>query len=154
MEAPATILAPEGAVPLGEHAWRRAGEEVRLTVTALATEAEVEEYTEQQRADLEAAATAACNAAREHLADAAGVAIEGMPQAEYNAVYLPAGEHKSWSRFESADGKHLYRQIERQFWEIRDTFEPDPRGPPKAFAEAAGGVCLLGSSSGSAVATV
>ena len=47
----------------------------------------------------------------QQLADAAGVTIEGMPQAEYNAVYLPAGEYEGWLCFESAEGKHLFRLI-------------------------------------------
>ena len=64
LEALATILTPEGPVPLGEHVWC-AGKEVRLTVTALTTGVEAEEHSEQQRAEAEAAKQAACTAARE-----------------------------------------------------------------------------------------
>ena len=55
LEGPATILAPEGPIPLGEHSWRRRGEDLKLTVTALATQAELEKHNKRQDAVAEAA---------------------------------------------------------------------------------------------------
>ena len=144
LEGPATILASDGPVPLGEHGWRRRGEDLPLTLTALATEADVEEYREQQRAEGEAAKHAACNAAKEQLADAAGVTVEGMPKAEYNAVYLPVGDHKGWLRFESAEGKHLYRHLSHEQCLLHHSFEPHSKGPSGGGIPAVDGLLPVG----------
>ena len=148
MEGPATILAPEGPVPLGDHSWRHQGEDVRLTVTALVTAAEVEESIEQSRAEAErveqVAEQAACNAAREQLADVAGVTVEGMLAAEYTAVYLPAGDHKGWQRFESVGGKHLYRDNSEREWYLHERFDPEGDEDPDAFAAAGDGLLPVG----------
>ena len=69
----------------------------------------------------------ACNAAKEQLTDVAGVTIEGMPQAEFNSVYLPVGEHEGWVRFESAEGKHLYRLIDLDWRCGRSAIRLTPR---------------------------
>lgn len=45
------------------------------------------------------AGTAACAAAKERLTGVAGVLIQGLPKADYNSVYLPAGVHEGWLRF-------------------------------------------------------
>ena len=70
---------------------------------------------------------AALAAATEQLADVAGVTLEGHPSPQYNSLYLPAGEHEGWPRFESAEGKHLYRHIEGEKWFVAAKFEPDTR---------------------------
>ena len=143
LEGPAAILAPEGPVPLGEHTWRRRGEDVRLTVTALATEAEAAEFIEQQRAEAEAVEQAACAAAREQLANVVAVTIEGMPTAAYNSVYLPAGEHDGWLCFESTEGKHLFRCVRDSEWYLLDKFDPNSESPA-AYVEAEDGVLPVG----------
>ena len=96
-----------------------------LTVSLLATDAEVEVAAADLKAAKEAAEAAACTAAKEQLADAAGATVEGMPKAEYNAVYLWIGDHDGCLRFESPEGKHLYRQIERREWQLADRFDSD-----------------------------
>ena len=48
-------------------------------------------------------------AAQIQLAELAGLAVEGVPQQDHNGVYLPVGVHDGWTRFESAEGKHLFR---------------------------------------------
>eukprot|EP01043_Picozoa_sp_COSAG02_P059257 COSAG02_NODE_7519_length_2975_cov_537.217316_1_plen_571_part_00 len=50
LERRATILAPEGSVPLGEHSWHRAGQDLNLAMTALSTEAETDEFRAGQEA--------------------------------------------------------------------------------------------------------
>ena len=42
--------------------------------------------------------------------------VEGLPQPELNDIYLPAGEHKGWPRFESGQGKHLFRSMHWRKW--------------------------------------
>ena len=113
-----------------------AGSQPAATVAAPAAAA-------AEPAAAEVPGTAACAAAKEQLADATGVTIEGMPQSEYNAVYLPAGEHEGWLRFESAEGKHLYRLVDLQVWWIRDTFDPAAKGA-KGHVSAADGLLPVG----------
>eukprot|EP01045_Picozoa_sp_COSAG04_P035951 COSAG04_NODE_8529_length_961_cov_2.213457_1_plen_306_part_01 len=81
-------------------------------------EAEAAAFAEQQAAEEVALA-----AATEQLQGVAGVAVEGLPQPELNDVYLP-GEHERWPRFESGQGKHLYRSSVRN-WVLHDTFDPE-----------------------------
>ena len=52
---------------------------------------------------------AAKEVAQLQLGELAGLAVEGVPQQDYNGVYLPAGVHDGWTRFESSEGKHLFR---------------------------------------------
>ena len=127
---------------------------MRLTVTALATEVDAEEYSEQQRAEAEAAEQAACDAAKEQLADSAGVTIEGMPHAEYDAVYRPVGEHAGWFRFESTEGKHLFRNISDEEWCMHDssTRMTMQKLRLRVWKQRAA-CCRLGSSSGRSCAT-
>ena len=66
-----------------------------------------------------------------------------MPQAEYNAVYLPAGDLNGWLRFESLDGKHLYRLVDLEMWSIRDTFDP-AAVDVKGYVGAADGLLPVG----------
>eukprot|EP01045_Picozoa_sp_COSAG04_P010135 COSAG04_NODE_612_length_11991_cov_17.359569_3_plen_646_part_00 len=63
--------------------------------------------------------------ATRQLGGVAGVAVEGMPQPDFNGVYLPAGDHEGWPRFESAEGKHLFRSLLRDRWYIAPTFDRD-----------------------------
>ena len=88
---------------------------------------------EQRQAELEAEKTvadaAALATAAEQLQGVAGVAVEGLPQPELNDVYLPAGEHEGWPRFESGQGKHLYRDIEYGDWCLGEAFDPDAKAP-------------------------
>ena len=87
----------------------------------------------------------ACTAARQQLAGVAGVMIEGVPKVEFNSVYLPAGEHEGWLRFESADGKHLHRQIEQREWQLADGFDPSAKGFEKPRIETQDGLLPTGS---------
>ena len=145
---------------------------MRLTVAALATEAEAAESIEQQcaeiraeqaeaeaaeaaenfhrigrrrrrKAEAEAAKRATCAAAKEQLAGAAGVAIDGVPDVVFNSVYLPAGEHEGWLRFESAEKKHLFRCVRDSAWYLLDRFDPDSSAP-KAYVKAKDGVLPVG----------
>ena len=54
MRSRASICAPDGTVPIGEHTWERGRQNLSITVTELKTEAEVAEHealvAEEQRA--------------------------------------------------------------------------------------------------------
>lgn len=125
-------------------------------MTLLAAEAEVEAAAErlreargtqlaEQKAAKEAAEQAACTAAREQLAGVAGVIVEGIPQAEYNAIYLSVEEHEGWLRFESPEGQHMYRQIEQREWQLADRFYPDAEYSQDAEIKTPDGVLPVGS---------
>ena len=49
------------------------------------------------------------------------VSVEGLvSKPDYNSVYLPAGESRQgWPRFESAEGKNLFRAVEHGLWMLR-----------------------------------
>ena len=90
---------------------------------------------------------AACAAAKEQLANIAGVAIEGMPDAAFNSVYLPAGEHEGWLHLESAEGKHILRDTFHAGWCLLDRFDPEGGGElrgVRGYIEAADGVLPVG----------
>ena len=50
--------------------------------------------------------------ATRQLTGLAAVVVEGLPKREYNSVYLPAGSHEGWPRFEGGEGTHLFRHVE------------------------------------------
>ena len=81
-------------------------------------------------AEQQAVEAVALAAATRQLKDVAGAAVVGMPQLEFNDVYLPAGDHEGWPRFESPQGKHLYFLLEFSTWVLRDTFDPNAAGAP------------------------
>ena len=101
------ILATAGPVPIGEHAWRHDADLV-ISVTALVSDADIESHAAGVAAEKAAVLAAAIN----QLHGIAGVAIEGLPLPEYNSVYLPAGSHEGWPRFEGGEGTHLFRHVE------------------------------------------
>ena len=67
------------------------------------------------------------------------VCVEGLlSMPDFNGVYLavlPVGGsphqdnassgQQAWPRFESAEGKHLFRQVEHGLWMLRDEYDPD-----------------------------
>ena len=64
----------------------------------------------------------------EQLQGVAGVAVEGLPQPELNDVYLPAGDHEGWPRFERAFEArvfHLFYHAGHRAWFLRTAFTPD-----------------------------
>ena len=67
-----------------------------------------------------------------------------MPKAEFNSVYLPAGEQEGWLRFESAEGKHLYRDISHGEWCLHDRFNPEDDEDPAAYVQALNGLLPVG----------
>jgi hypothetical protein len=84
-------------------------------------------------------------AAQRQLADARAVTIDGvLSWPDYNAVYVRVDVmHEGWVRFASAEGKHLYRQVELRQWVLSDKFSP-PGGGDVASILAANGLLPVG----------
>lgn len=103
-----------------------------LAVVLLATDEDVRDEMERMRLKCmedeqeKVSARGDERAAQRQLSEYKAVHVEGMPQA-YNGMYVLAGEHQGWPRFENSVGKHLYRSIDFATWMLRDTF--DPAGP-------------------------
>ena len=114
--------------PVGEHEWQVylccSWNQMSVTATLLPTATDNDAYTERLRAEKEAAEAAARSAAAEQLGGVAGVAIEGLPEAKLNSVYLSAGEHEGWPRCVSAAGTHLYYYRPYQMWFVSPQFAP------------------------------
>ena len=102
---PATITAPDGPVPVGEHTWHRNGEDVKITVTTLATQATFDEH-------IAAAEKVRRAALQEQLTSVAKVSISGVPHSPCNAIYLLKGERDGWMYFETDSGLKLFRHID------------------------------------------
>ena len=83
-------------------------------------------------------------AATEQLQGVAGIAVEGLPQLELNDVYLPAGDHEGWPRFESGQGKHLYRFVKDGEWYLWDKLDQDSDEVPSAYISASDGLLPVG----------
>eukprot|EP01045_Picozoa_sp_COSAG04_P005032 COSAG04_NODE_227_length_19396_cov_29.887547_13_plen_1562_part_00 len=99
--------AKEGAAQTGERKRKRREERRWLE--------ERKRDNERKKQQKRAAALAA---ATEQLQDVAGVAVEGLPQPKLNDVYLPAGDHEGWPRFESGQGKRLYYTPAKRRWRV------------------------------------
>ena len=72
------------------------------------------------------AAVAKINA-QEQLLGVSGITIVGW--SEYAGAYRSCGEHEGWPRFQTSDGKHLFRCIPDGEWYLMDTFDPDAQAP-------------------------
>eukprot|EP01045_Picozoa_sp_COSAG04_P022624 COSAG04_NODE_2583_length_3896_cov_90.326574_2_plen_556_part_00 len=153
-DAKAYVRVEDGLLPTAEHRWRCGREDHATTMTLLRSAEEVAEHTErlqlvheQLQAELDAekaaAEAAALAAATEQLQGVAGVAVEGLPHPELNDVYLPAGELEGWPRFESGQGKHLYRGIADCGWYFREVFDASAKNP-KAWIRARDGMLPIG----------
>ena len=152
LEKPATILAPDGPVPVGKHTWRRQGESVSISVDVLAAVPEAEaRATEVEtrilalQAEKAAVAQAAKDRAHAQLSHTAAVNVQGMPASfpEYNGVYLTAGEHEGWVHFESEQGIHLYHYVPTQRWYLNHAFTPEKAQINAAFFDSRRSDCLL-----------
>lgn len=61
------------------------------------------------------------------------------PQSELNDVYLAAGEHEGWPRFESGQGMYLYYRTGSKRWFINVKFTPHQDGCQACIDAHAGG---------------
>ena len=135
-----------GQLPVGRRDWQvfhnKEWQDLPLTVTLLATDADVDEQKERLAAEGKAKRAAAKAAALQQLKGKA-VGVDGMSNLEFNGVYVAAGDHEGCPRFENAEEKQLYYSIERSQWVLRDTFVPAPR-TASAWADAADGMLPVG----------
>jgi hypothetical protein len=113
----------DGELLVGTNEWKLDGSESTVSLTLMKLHSD--KALRQQRARL-----AAEVAKRQEAAKAAAVqqlkgkAVEvcGMPQAEFNGVYIVAGDHEGYPRFENAQGKHLYHSIDNWQWRLNHEF--------------------------------
>ena len=98
------------------------------------------------REHLRAAELWPLQAAKAQLGEALGVAVAGLPvqRNEYNSVYRVAGKHEGWPRFESAEGKHLFRHVAGGEWMLASRFPPAAGQADGASVRALGGALPIG----------
>ena len=87
----------------------------------------------------------ACRAAWAQLEEAVAVVVEGLPEIECNGVYMAVSKPSqvfnsdvewAWMRFQSAEGKHLWRHIPTGEWRLGHAFgNPDEVDPSKEDPE-------------------
>lgn len=67
------------------------------------------------------AARAAAQAQLGEASSIAAICVEGLLSLpDYNGVFFPrTAREQGWPRFESAEGKHLFRNVEHGLWMLR-----------------------------------
>lgn len=127
------VEAPGDSPPAGEKVWDLGGSEVKLTVTLVSCEAELQEQVAPILARRRASEAAALAAADDQLEGVAAVTVDGVPKQsclgeKYNDVYLSAGRHAGWLHFASESGKHLYYYSVFGAWLLHSDYTSEGRG--------------------------
>eukprot|EP01043_Picozoa_sp_COSAG02_P052370 COSAG02_NODE_5629_length_4171_cov_2.909180_1_plen_574_part_00 len=127
------VEAPGDSPPAGEQVWYLEGREIKLTLTLVSCEAELQKQVAPILARRRATEAAALAAADDQLAGVAAVAVDGVPEQsclgeKYNDVYLSAGRHAGWLHFASESGKHLYYYSVFGAWLLHGDYTSEGRG--------------------------
>ena len=106
---------------------------VPLTLMKLRSDAKAQQQRVRMAAQLAERHAAAKAAAVQQLKGKA-VEVRGMPQVEFNGVYIIAQDREGWPRFENAQGKHLYRSTDNWDWRLSHKLFGEKRVPARVFS--------------------
>ena len=122
----ASIVAEEGPLPIGAHAWQvvvdNDWEDRTLAVTLLPTEAEVLVAERRFKAALEAEQVPKAAAARAQLTGVRSVTVYECPHAECNGTFERLTDVDGWPRFRNGQGQLLFYHAKGQQWVIHSVF--------------------------------